>query len=377
MKKLLLFIFLIQFVVFESFSQMKLRIDRLPENTPGDASFFVAGNFNNWNPADADFKFQLKNKKFEVNIPAGFDTIKFKITRGSWETVETNKTGLNIADRTEANTKAKTLNINIESWFDKSNPNGTGSTISENVHLLDSAFYMPQLKRYRRIWIYLPPDYSTSDKQYPVMYMHDGQNLFDTKTSFAGEWGIDETINKAHAQGNQTCIVVGIDNGGELRIAELTPYRFPKYNTGEGQLYMQFIAETLKPYIDSLYRTKPEREHTALAGSSLGGLISLYGGLKFDAAFGFLGIFSPAYWINKNEIFELVENFDLQPKTKIYTLMGGQEGSKMVEQFEEMNSLLSKKLNAENLRTKLQPEGKHNEAFWRSEFEAMFKFFVE
>src|SRR5690606_33431334 len=132
----------------------------------------------------------------------------------------------------------------------------------------------------------LPPDYETSTKKYPVLYMQDGQNLFDNKTAYSGEWQIDETLNKLFSEGDYGAIVIGIDNGGEKRIDEYTPWNNPKYGGGEGDLYMQFIAETLKPYVDSHYRTRPEKEYNALIGSSLGALISNYGGVKYRETFG-------------------------------------------------------------------------------------------
>jgi hypothetical protein len=120
-------------------------------------------------------------------------------SRGSWQTVEGNESGGFLPNRNFTFGSADTLWIAILSWEDLG---GTGSTAAENVIIMDEAFYMPQLNRHRRIWLYLPPDYETSGKDYPVLYMHDGQNLFDHYTSFAGEWEVDETLNCAFRSGN-------------------------------------------------------------------------------------------------------------------------------------------------------------------------------
>lgn len=113
---------------------------------------------------------------------------------------------------------------------------------NSGVHIIDS-FYMPQLGRYRNIWVYLPPDYGSSQKQYPVLYMHDGQNLFEDSTSFVGEWHLDETLDSLHQTGDYGCIVIGIENDGNHRMDEYMPNVHPKYGGGEGDLYIRFISE--------------------------------------------------------------------------------------------------------------------------------------
>jgi metallo-beta-lactamase class B len=145
------------------------------------------------------------------------------------------------------------------------------STATASVSILDTAFAMPQLERTRRIWLYLPPGYAASTRRYPVLYMHDGQNLFDAATSFAGEWGVDETLDSLHALGDPGVIVVGIDNGRMKRMDEYTPWHNTRYGGGEGDAYVDFLTQTLKPYVDAHYRTLAERVHTGVAGSSMGG----------------------------------------------------------------------------------------------------------
>lgn len=136
----------------------------------------------------------------------------------------------------------------------------------------------PQLGNSRSLRIYLPPSYGTrSDLRYPVLYMHDGQNLFDARSAAYGvEWGIDETMDRLIAEGKMAeAIVVGIDNTPE-RIAEYTPCCDPQHGGGKLEQYESFIVDTVKPYIDRTYRTLPGKEHTALMGSSLGGIASVH-----------------------------------------------------------------------------------------------------
>jgi predicted alpha/beta superfamily hydrolase len=155
------------------------------------------------------------------------------------------------------------------------------------------AVHSPQLDNEREVLIYLPPGHDTSPARYPVVYMQDGQNLFDSETAFGGiEWQVDETMESLSAEG-LPAIVVGLPHMGPARIAEYSP--FPQ-RAGRGEAYLRFIVETVKPLIDSTYRTRPERAATGLLGSSMGGLISLYGFFRYPSVFGFMGGLSPAFW---------------------------------------------------------------------------------
>lgn len=248
------------------------------------------------------------------------------------------------------------------------------STASKNVKIISENFEMPQLERNRRIWIYLPPDYETSKKKYPVMYMHDGQNLFDDKTSYIGEWQVDESLDKLFAAGESTGIIVGIDNGGEKRIEELSPFKNEKYGGGNGENYMKFIVETLKPYIDKHYRTKSCRKHTALGGSSLGALISVYGAVKYPKKFGKVLAFSNAFWFNSDEMDAFIKNANVNlGRQKYYFIQGKHESKDMDEQtMKVINNLKLKKVKSKNIYNRSDEDGKHNEMYWRREFPAAF-----
>ena len=228
----------------------------------------------------------------------------------------------------------------------------------------------PQLKITKKIWVYLPKNYYASTRKYPVIYMHDAQNLFDATTSFAGEWNVDETLDSISAQ----VIVIGIENGGDKRIEELTPFINTKYGGGKAAAYLDFIVTTLKPKIDATYRTKTNSKNTAIIGSSLGGLVSFYAALKYPKVFGKVGCFSPAFWFNRKELNELLAKTK-DFKTKIYFLCGDNEGDpdaipdmKNIEHWVNTKRCECLKLNREVI----VKGGQHNEKLWREHFKKAY-----
>lgn len=242
------------------------------------------------------------------------------------------------------------------------------STASAQVSVLTETLAMPGLDRRRQLRLYLPPGYAESDKRYPVLYMHDGQNLFDEATAFAGEWGVDETLNELAATGQLELIVVAIDNGGEKRITELNPVDHPKYGKAEGKAYVEFIAHTVKPYIDQRYRTLPDVQHTGIMGSSLGGLISHYAIVQFPDVFGVAGIFSPSYWITAEQV-SWFEQQAASPQARLYFYMGGSEGDSMVPDVQRVyQAVLAKGHPKQLTQYRLVEQAGHNEAAWRAEF---------
>ena len=249
------------------------------------------------------------------------------------------------------------------------------STAADNVQIISEKFALPQLNTTRRVWIYLPPDYERTQKKYPVIYLQDGQNLFDDRTSYAGEWQIDETLNSLFSKGDSGSIVVGIDNGGEKRIADLSPFKNDKYGGGNGDLYLDFIVNNLKPYIDHHYRTKSCRKHTTLGGSSLGALISVYGGVKYPKIFGKILAFSPAFWFNSKELNNYIVHSNTPlSKQKYYFIQGQKEDEGMdLETLKVIENLKSKNVKAQNIYFKEDQQGKHNELFWQRVFPVAYE----
>lgn len=238
---------------------------------------------------------------------------------------------------------------------------GQESTASAQVSYI--TLESPQLHTSKKIAIYLPVGYTTSNKKYPVLYMQDAQNLFDKKTSFAGEWNVDETLDSLDAQ----TIVVAISHGNEKRIDELTPYQNEKYGGGKAQQYLDFIIQTLKPHIDQNYRTKPDAAHTTIAGSSLGGLLAYYATITRPDVFKKAIVFSPSFWFSK-DIYTLTEK---TPKitSKIYFLCGDKESDDMVADMQKMVHLVQTKIkNKSQIFETVIKGGEHNEKLWREAF---------
>lgn len=196
-------------------------------------------------------------------------------------------------------------------------------SISGNIKIAQNV-YSPQLKNQRDILVYLPPSYDQSQNHYPVLYMHDGYNLFDEATSFTGEWYVDETMEKLSAEENLEAIVVGIPSMGPERLAEYSPFVDHLHGGGRGEAYLSFMVHTLKPLIDTAFRTLPDKRHTGIFGSSMGGLISLYAFFRFPAVFGFAGVMSPSLWFANRAIFDYIEHAPYQ-EGKIYLDAGTRE----------------------------------------------------
>lgn len=242
------------------------------------------------------------------------------------------------------------------------------STATENVQVLPYQFLIPELDRQRTVRLYLPPSYYHSEKRYPVIYMHDGQNLFDEITAYAGEWGVDESLNQLAEQQGFEVIVVGIDNGGDFRMNELSPWENKRFGEAQGKQYMDFIVEVVKPYIDTNFRSHADRLHTAIMGSSMGGLISHYAVHAYPEVFSKAGIFSPSYWYSQ-EVFSFTQFKKAQLDARLYVMYGDKEGNGMIADTDKMQRQLNQQGHPrQNTLFKRVPEGEHNEQLWRTEF---------
>jgi len=367
-------------------SQQKIRmeISSLPANNPVNSSIFIAGSFNSWNPQNKSFQFQKNEKGYFLEMSLNAGSYEYKITRGGWDKVECTKEGKDVGNRTLKVDADANVEVSVDGWKDlfASSSQPRKSTANKNVRIIDTAFFIPQLNRTRGVWVYLPPSYNSSAKKYPVLYMHDGQNVFDDATSFSGEWGVDEAVDTLGLKYKE-CIVVGIDNGGDKRLNEYCPYDFSlngiaannKTNVGEGRKYVDFLVKTLKPFIDKKYRTFKDAKNTFTAGSSMGGLISMYAVLKYPKVFGGAGVFSPAFWVGP-KIFDDIKAKGKKVSAKIYFYAGDAEGETMVPMtiraFNEMHRVSKSKM-AEVIRA----GGKHNETRWRVEFPLFYEWLMK
>ena len=329
---------------------------------------YVMGSFNEWKPGE--LKYKLKplgpTRKAIVlrDLPAG--KYEFKFTRGTPDNIETTAKGEDIANRVAEVNGDLSLDLTVPGWKDDYPDKPIPNTATAQVQLLDSAFAIPQLNRQRPVWIYLPKSYaSLKGKSYPVLYMQDGGNLFNLQTADAGaEWRVDEVLDSLQKTGGKECIVVAIGADKAKRATEYDP-------KAEGKLYVEFLAKTLKPYIDSKYRTVKDPEHTWVAGSDLGAIISLYAVMQYPMVFGGAGIFSPALALTPDFYTSVQEmNWTVQPK--FYFFAGGKEGTPMVNNMDKLISIVEKK-NQFHLRRSFFPLGQHNEAYWGGEFASFYK----
>lgn len=368
------------FICSTAFAQsVRFVLESLPSNHPSGAAIFLAGSFNQWNPADPQFKFQLNGDgqySLQVSLPAGDHA--YKITRGSWEKVECTSAGASIGNRQLNTANSSEVKLSVAGWQDLLGIKEKPATYSKQVSILDTAFYIPQLNRKRTIRIYLPADYTISKKRFSVLYMHDGQNLFDERTSYAGEWGVDEYLD---SMVKKSCIVVAIDNGGSYRMNEYCPFDFvlgrdsSKKQTGEGKAYVSFIVNTLKPFIDKKLRTKKEKEHTFIAGSSMGGLISLYAALAYPKTFGGAGVFSPSVWICKKELLAFTKTKGPAMRSRIFFYSGKKESRDMVPDMLTVFETLQKQSKSK-MTVVIRDEGQHNETTWRKELPGFFQWIL-
>jgi metallo-beta-lactamase class B len=360
-------------------ARLSLRLTA-PAGTPAGASIYLAGSFNGWNPGNPEYRLVPQGGSlYTLTVPHPLSGgVEFKFTLGSWETVEVTATGGSVPNRTLRLPETGTLAWEgaVEGWTDPARQPVRASTATRSVAVLDTAFAMPQLGRTRRVWIYLPPDYATSSKRYPVLYMHDGQNVFDAATSGFGEWGVDETMDSLQAAGDWGAIVVAVDHGGTRRLDEYSPWRNPRYGGGEGDAYVEFLVRTLKPYVDAHYRTRPGRRDTGIAGSSMGGLISLYAALKHSEVFGGAGVFSPALWFAPAIYGTARAAHPPAGGLRLRFVTGAQEGDEpavyVAGQVAMLDSLRAAGFAPPDLDAVVRADGRHQEWFWRREFPRIY-----
>ncbi len=236
-------------------------------------------------------------------------------------------------------------------------------------YLIEDDFEIPQLNKRRRIWALLPHNYEKTTLNYPVLYLQDAQNLFNERAPF-GNWAIDEKLAILSELGYGDVIIVAVEHGENDRIREYSPFDTEEFGPGEGVAYAAFMHDTLKPYIDNNFRTKPHRIHTGIGGSSMGGLISVFTGLSYPESFSKWMIFSPSLWLS-SEIFENAQMHENEKPTFIYLFGGLRESASMESDLRQFTEILERKSHEkEKLQYKLSihPTASHSEKYWGAEF---------
>lgn len=367
-------IFLLAFSFVGAQHTVVFKIKKNPAGHRGD-NVFIAGNFNGWEPQHKAYRLSANwDNVLELAFQLPKGEYEYKFTRGAWERVECMYDGKDITNRYINIQNDTTIEVSIDGWKDDFVTVSKEHTASKQVQIIDTAFYIPQLNRTRRIWAYLPEDYSASKKRYPVLYMHDGQNLFDYNTSDRDEWGVDEILDSLIAKGNPACIVIGIDNGSDSRLNEYNLRELVLNGSGslskkfipEGKAYIDFLVNTLKPYIDKKYRTATGPVNTIIAGSSMGGLISYYAALLEPDIFGKAGIFSPSFWTNPS-IGSFTDSLAGRVSSKFFFYAGEKESDNMVADMKAVQEVLGEESSA-MIYSVIDPQGEHNARSWRKWF---------
>lgn len=333
-------------------------------------AIYLAANINDWQPDAPDFAFRYDKADgyHKLSIKQDFDNLEFKLTKGAWDSEEVNRYGQPLTNRTWHKPSGNApLFIHVEHWKDRIQQ--VNEALNHvNVRVWQDAMWMPQLNRHRRIWVYLPPDYAESKRDYPVLYMHDAQNVFIAADSPFQKWEVGRTLNQLFAETNWGCIVIGIEHGEEHRLGEYSPFPNPNHGGGEGAAYLNFIVDTLKPQVDAHFRTLPDAQNTVMIGSSMGGLISIYAALKHGDVFGKVAAFSPSLWWS-DDIYALAASSSYNFIHKMVLLGGEKESDEMLPDLLALyNTLADNGYYEDKLHLDFYQDGTHTESFWGREF---------
>jgi predicted alpha/beta superfamily hydrolase len=361
----------------------------VPADTPASSKLYIAGNlesFGPWKP-DAYELTRLSDGTFQakVEIPVG-TKIEYKLTRGSWSTVEKSHEGSEIRNRSLVVRGPETVSIAVANWaIPKPEP-----VSSATGDLRWFEFPSRVLDSKRRITVWLPPRYPEDQKlRLPVVYMLDGQNTFDNRrAAFGVEWQADETAMKlSQPPSNRPLIIVAIDNS-KNRIEEYTSVSDTiagKTVGGRADEHLRFIVEELKPWIDQEFRTVAAPQATAIIGSSLGGLFVLHALNKHPEVFGLGAAMSPSlFWADEHMLGVFSKPDEpgaKQFKQRLWLDIGTQEGktpesqAKAVELTKQLHEQVQQNhAHRMDIRTTIDPEARHHESAWARRLPSALEF---
>lgn len=359
----------------------------VPADTPADAAVHVAGDFQGWDPGSAAHALtRLDDGLYTITLAFEPGTrIELKFTLGSWKQVERAADNTDVPNRAltipasgpAAGPAPHTFDFTVARWADGTPP---PSTITGKV----TTITVPGFLDGRRVWVYLPPGYEDApNARYPVLYMLDGQNVFDQATSFAGEWQVDETCESLiAASAMRPIVVVAVDNAGSERLNEYAPWPDAEARAGgRGDQHLQAITSVLVPYIDAHYRTLPAPGGRALAGSSLGGLMTLYATYAHADTFGLGAALSPSLGWDEQHLTRFVRASRKPARSRIYMDMGTRERGNLwdpngngiddnIEYLRTMRDVLVAQgfVPGSDLMVVEDPGARHHETYWAARF---------
>ena len=374
------------------------------ESPNPEAKLFIASSANGWNPgAEANTSLALPGGpndrafRWVFDVPravAARRDVQFKFTRGSWATVEVSADGADIPNRTLEGldpANADEIRLVLHGFADQRGtrwqthaPAGSDSTVTGHLDVFTT--HSESLDTNRAIRVWLPPDYfepDAADRRYPVMYMLDGQNVFDAATSFAGEWGMDETATTLIEAGEiEPLIVVGIDNGGPERAAEYNPPDTSyQGRPNHGDRHLAFLVDELMPLINERYRTKTGHEHTGLGGSSFGGNATIYAFSARPGVFSRALVESPAVVVSEGELLERVRTDRTALPERVFIGVGTREVAAQARADAYLDAvrvlddtLRERGLTDERLRLVVVEGAEHNEQAWAARLPDAMRF---
>jgi predicted alpha/beta superfamily hydrolase len=363
----------------------------VPVTTPREAKIYVNGDaapLVAWKEDGLELQKQ-DDGTFAAKVKLSRDMeVHFKVTRGTWRTVEKKGDGTEIENRSFTPKGDETVKFSVAAWADQFAAASVKSTKTGDIRVHEK-FHSKHLDNDRRLLVWLPPGYEREkERRYPVLYMHDGQNVFDAATSFTrAEWEADETTTRLIAEGKiRPIIVVAIENNA-ARVNEYTLTRDEQFRGGvgaggNGAAYLKFVAEEVKPFVDRTYRTKTEGADTAVAGSSLGGTISLELCRAYPQMFGACAALSPAAWWNHDELLNRYERDTAWMKeTRFWIDIGTLEGDgpkheEYVDGVRRLERILKNAgLTADrDYAVRIIEGGQHEERAWAKRFDQVLVF---
>ncbi len=333
----------------------------------------IAGTFNDWNQNEYPMHLDHPGHySLSINIPwDDAHPIEYKFLRGTWENVELDEYGGGVSNRLMIDPQ-EPVNAYVPRWRNHGLTCDAGMMPLIQFHSVK----LPRSRKERRVSVLLPYDYHQSHKRYPVLYLMDGQNLFEDGAPF-GSWSIHKRLAVLAEKHKHEIIIVAIDHAGVKRVEEYSYINNTAMDSNRGHQFLDWITVKLKPMIDGEYRTLEDQSHTGIGGSSMGGLISLLAGTVYPHVFGKLMIFSPSLWKIVHLLYDRTMYLPLVSNNQsIYLYAGGREAGNMKGFTEDFFKRLNEFSTSDHhqYHYTFNERGKHNEKYWGSEFPRALKF---
>lgn len=335
---------------------------------PGSTAcrIFASGTFNHWDTGAGRLELSQTSPGLYHGVGTwGGQPHRYKFHLGDWDEAELSEWGTKARDR-HYDGDGDVIRASVPQFLH------TGAYHDDRcrprIERLPTNLPLPAPFATRRIAALLPYDYDRSSRDYPVLYLQDGQNLFDEYAPY-GNWELDRRLAWLAERGRGDFIVIAIDHAEDKRIAEYSPpSSTSKLGPGQANAYGRFLVRDLKPLIDRTYRTRPERANTFLGGSSMGALASLHVVMSEAATFGGAMLLSPSIWVDPT----MVERWPERPGavTRVYLYGGMQESAETTARFARLDAALRRAAPRQRIHisTHFAPDARHNEQAWGEAF---------